>query len=320
VRNNIVYNSANGIVVRSNTNVQVINNTVASNQDRGIEIGNGLNAVLRNNISYGNGTDLVGGAGLISSHNLIGIDPYFVDPTRGDFHLDANSPAVDSGTTQDAPPIDYEGTPRPQGAGVDIGADEYDPRSGVFLDVPSDHWAHDEIETLYQEGYVAGCSSEPLMYCPEATMTRAESAVFVERGIHGTGHLPPEPSAVVFADVPLGEWFAKWASGLWEDGYTAGCGTDPLIYCPLQEHTRTEGTVFFLRMLHGAEYVPPDPVGLFTDVPVGFWGAKWIEAAYGAGLIPACETSPALRFCPDAPLDRAMAAYMMVQAKGIHLP
>ena len=42
--------------------------------------------------------------------------------------------------------------------------------------------------------------------------------------------------------------------------------------------------------------------------------------AYNTGLIPACETSPELRFCPDNPLDRAMAAYMMVQAKGLVLP
>jgi hypothetical protein len=63
--------------------------------------------------------------------------------------------------------------------------------------------------------------------------------------------------------------------------------------------------------------VPPDPAGIFADVDVGIWGAKWAEAAYNAGLIPACETSPELRFCPDDPLDRAMGAYMMVQAKDL---
>jgi hypothetical protein len=186
--------------------------------------------------------------------------------------------------------------------------------------VPFDHWAHDYIEVLYQEGYIAGCSTEPLMYCPESTMTRAESAVFVERGVHGAGYLPPSPTETVFADVPVSEWFSKWATGLWNDGYTAGCGTDPLIYCPLQEHTRTEGTVFFLRMLMGANYVPPDAAGIFSDVPTTFWGAKWIEAAFNAGLIPACETEPELRFCPEDPLDRAMAAFMMVRAKGLSLP
>jgi hypothetical protein len=61
-------------------------------------------------------------------------------------------------------------------------------------------------------------------------------------------------------------------------------------------------------------------VGVFSDVSTGFWGAKWIEAAYNAGLIPACETDPELRFCPDDALDRAMGAYMMVQAKGLKLP
>jgi hypothetical protein len=71
-------------------------------------------------------------------------------------------------------------------------------------------------------------------------------------------------------------------------------------------------------MMHGADYVPPVPAGIFSDVSVDFWGAKWIEAAYDEGLIPACETSPELRFCPDDPLDRAMAAYMMVQAKGLN--
>jgi hypothetical protein len=60
------------------------------------------------------------------------------------------------------------------------------------------------------------------------------------------------------SDVPLWEWFAKWANGLWEDGYTAGCGTNPLMCCPQQEHTRVEGTVFFLRMMHGADYGPLD--------------------------------------------------------------
>jgi hypothetical protein len=195
-----------------------------------------------------------------------------------------------------------------------------DGQAPTFVDVPSNHWAHDYIELLYQDGYIAGCSTSPLMYCPDKVMTRAESAVFVERGIHGADFLPGDPSSQVFGDVPLWEWFAKWASGLWQDGYTSGCGTDPLVYCPLQEHTRAEGTVFFLRMLYGNEYQPPDPSGLFTDVPVNSWSAKWVEAAFSAGLIPACETSPELIFCPEDPLDRAMAAYMMVQAKGLNVP
>ena len=189
-----------------------------------------------------------------------------------------------------------------------------------FVDVAPNHWAYDVIKILYDQGYISGCSADPLMYCPDDNMTRAESAVFVERGLNGSGFTPPSPSNKVFDDVPLTEWYAKWAGALLEDGYTSGCGMDPLVYCPLQQHTRTEGTVFFLRMLNGAAYIPPDPKGIFMDVAPGFWGEKWIEAAYEAGLIPACETSPELKFCPDDPLDRAMAATMMVQAKGLQIP
>jgi hypothetical protein len=69
-------------------------------------------------------------------------------------------------------------------------------------------------------------------------------------------------------------------------------------------------------MKYGPLYVPPNPSGIFSDVTADDWARKWIEKAYNEGLIPACETSPNLRFCPDEPLTRAMAAYMMVQAKG----
>jgi hypothetical protein len=70
-------------------------------------------------------------------------------------------------------------------------------------------------------------------------------------------------------------------------------------------------------MLNGSNYTPtPPPSGLFSDVDLSWWGAPWAEAAYTAGLIPACQTSPDLLFCPNQPLTRAWAAYIMVQAKG----
>jgi hypothetical protein len=41
--------------------------------------------------------------------------------------LSANSPCIDNGTPQAAPPVDIQGNPRPLGKGYDIGADEYKP-------------------------------------------------------------------------------------------------------------------------------------------------------------------------------------------------
>jgi hypothetical protein len=251
------------------------------------------------------------------AHHLWDVDPRFVNPALGDFHLGQDSPAIDTGTTLADVLNDFDGNSRPMGEEYDIGPFEFVGASPIFVDVPYDHWAHHYIEVLFEQGYIAGCSTDPLKYCPDQVMTRAESAVFVERGVHGADYLPIQPAQEVFADVPMNEWFAKWSTALWNDGYTVGCDTNPLIFCPLQEHTRAEGSVFFLRMMHGVDYVPPDPQGTFTDVSLDWWGAKWVEAAYNAGLIPACETEPELRFCPDDPLDRAMGAYMMVRAKGL---
>lgn len=52
------------------------------------------------------------------------IDEVFVDPSGSDYHLSAGSPALDAGRMADAPPADFEGDARPQGAGIDVGADE----------------------------------------------------------------------------------------------------------------------------------------------------------------------------------------------------
>jgi hypothetical protein len=187
----------------------------------------------------------------------------------------------------------------------------------IFGDVPYDHWAYDYIVALFNAGYISGCSEEPHLYCPADSMTRGEGAVFVERGIHYAGYMPADPTEQIFADVPLYMWYAKWASALWDDGYTAGCGTDPLIYCPELYHTRAEGCVFYLRMLHGYDYLPPDPTEqIFADVALDSWYAKWVYDAYDAELILPCQTEPELLFCPDDDLIRDMAAYMMVQAKG----
>lgn len=48
---------------------------------------------------------------------------HFVAP-GSDYHLKADSPAIDAGTATNAPPADFDGAPRPVGAGVDVGAYE----------------------------------------------------------------------------------------------------------------------------------------------------------------------------------------------------
>jgi hypothetical protein len=49
----------------------------------------------------------------------------FEDPEAGDLHLRSGSPAIDRADPTGMPATDFAGTPRPQGAGYDIGAYEY---------------------------------------------------------------------------------------------------------------------------------------------------------------------------------------------------
>ena len=65
-------------------------------------------------------SDIKGG---YSGLGNINSDPLFV--SSGAYELQANSPCINSGTSTGAPSTDIDGTPRPQGAGYDMGAYEF---------------------------------------------------------------------------------------------------------------------------------------------------------------------------------------------------
>ena len=50
------------------------------------------------------------------------------------------------------------------------------------------------------------------------------------------------------------------------------------------------------------------------------WYADWVDAAWEAGIVEPCAIEPSLRFCPENPLSRGVAAFMMVRAMGLELP
>ena len=59
-----------------------------------------------------------------NSLSVTDLDGLFVDLAAADYHSAAGSPTIDAGTSTDAPPIDHDGTTRPQGSAIDIGAFE----------------------------------------------------------------------------------------------------------------------------------------------------------------------------------------------------
>jgi len=113
---------------------------------------------------------------------------------------------------------------------------------GLFLDVPTSHWAAAWIERLANDQITAGCGSG--IYCPEAVVTRAQMAVFLLKAEHGSTYVPPAATGL-FLDVPTSHWAAAWIEKLADEDITAGCGTN--TYCPDNPVTRGQMAVFLTK-------------------------------------------------------------------------
>ncbi|PWB73278.1 MAG: hypothetical protein C3F07_09930 [Anaerolineales bacterium] len=184
----------------------------------------------------------------------------------------------------------------------------------TFSDVPTAYWAWNFIERLYAAGITGGCSTTPLNYCPDSTVTRAQMAVFLLKGVHGSNYTPPAVGGSTgFADVPTTYWAAPWIKQLAAEGITGGCGGGN--FCPDTPVTRAQMAVFLLKSKHGVSYTPPAAVGVFNDVPVGYWADKWIEQLAAEGITGGCGGG---NYCPDTPVTRAQMAVFLV--KTFNLP
>jgi len=139
----------------------------------------------------------------------------------------------------------------------------------AFTDVASSYWAHDAIAMLRFYNITDGCGSNT--FCPEAYVTRAEMAKFIEstfRTIHAYGGpvywdtsfhvLVP---GLTFIDVPSTYWANTWIEELFWDNLTSGCMRDglTLYYCPDANVTRGEMAKFIITAIQPA------------PVTQGFW-------------------------------------------------
>jgi branched-chain amino acid transport system substrate-binding protein len=181
-----------------------------------------------------------------------------------------------------------------------------------FTDVSFNYWASSWIERLYRAGITTGCGTNPLSYCPEQSVTRAQMAIFLERGIHGAAYIPPAGTGLVFVDVPLSYWAVNWIEKFYADGITTGCSTNPLVYCPENPVTRAQMAIFLLRARHGATYTPPSVGGStgFNDMSTGYWAAAWIKQLAAEGITTGCGGG---NYCPEDSVTRAQMAVFLVR-------
>ena len=103
---------------------------------------------------------------------------------------------------------------------------------------------------------------------------------------------------------------------LYADGYTGGCSTAPLKFCPDQIMDRAQAAVFMTRGAFGSGYVPNPSANLFQDnwTP-GTWARPWAEAMRETGLTTGCQLSPTWLYCPWTKLPREQAVIFALKMK-----
>ena len=137
----------------------VMKNNIIAGLHR-VFIRNCVNLIAENNLFY-NRTDpegvqvVIDGVSTYTSNNISSLgpgniygDPLFIRPEwgpNGDFHLQSGSPAIDNGSSSNAPSIDLEYNSRPLGSSFDIGAYEYTPSQSYSHRIYFPHIASNSI-------------------------------------------------------------------------------------------------------------------------------------------------------------------------------
>jgi hypothetical protein len=117
-----------GLQLNAGSNILATNNAIISNTI-GVSATTknylwDYNALWHNTLAY---------SGIVTGAHDVHLDPLFIDPQNGDFHLPFDSPLIDAGFNILAPDHDFDGTPRPIDGNhdnlslTDIGAYEYEP-------------------------------------------------------------------------------------------------------------------------------------------------------------------------------------------------
>jgi glucose/arabinose dehydrogenase len=161
-----------------------------------------------------------------------------------------------------------------------------------FSDIASSTFL-DAIHWLYYEGITGGCGSGK--YCPKASVTRAQMAMFLDRAIG------LDPTTTNFFTDDEGITGEASINRLAASGITGGC--TPTTYCPTNRVTREQMAMFLDRALD----LPSTTTDFFTD-DEGRTGENAINRMAAAGLTGGCS---ATQYCPTASVTREqMAAFL----------
>jgi len=183
-------------------------------------------------------------------------------------------------------------------------------KNPTFSDVGCDHLFYGYIERLYEKNIAAGCSTNPLRYCPDNYITREQMAKFITNA-RGDTYLE-NPCISQFKDVSDSSLFCPYIENIKNQGLVMGsCSSLNWYFCPSSYTTRETMAIWTVL---GIERRAGDLLwNFFSDITDNQFKERLIEKGYVLGIYEGCSSSP-LSFCPTANLTRAQMAKFIVQA------
>jgi len=172
----------------------------------------------------------------------------------------------------------------------------------LFADVPLGYWAYNYIAAIYNAGITKGCSTNPLEYCPEDSVTRGQMAAFIIRAKYGENF--SYTTTPYFTDVPSTHTFFKYVQKLRDDGITVVSGT----YGVDNEVTRGQMAAFIIRAKFGENFTYTT-TPYFSDVPSTHNFFKYVQKMKDEGITTVTGT-----YGVDNIVTRAQMATFLARA------
>ncbi|HEY8449699.1 MAG TPA: S-layer homology domain-containing protein, partial [Bacillota bacterium] len=172
------------------------------------------------------------------------------------------------------------------------------------------HWAAQVVAALASRGVIQGYPDGT--FGPERSVTRAEFATLLVRGLRTERQLPDVGEPLPFADRDV---IPAWAAGSIGVAARQGLlgGYEDGTFRPERPITREEAAVILSRLPEVAE-VAPDPIAYTDADAISAWARLGVVLASGAGLV---EGYPDGSFRPQAPITRAEAAALIERLLGV---
>ena len=169
------------------------------------------------------------------------------------------------------------------------GVEPEEPPTSRFADVDVTEWWMAHVDRLAELAVTHGCATDPLRFCPDKPVTRAQMASFLVRAFQ-----LEDAGTAGFQDVRQSV-HVNSIDALAAAGITAGCSIDPPRYCPNANVKRGQMASFLARALGLVSVAPTSnqyssvsagwrhSCGLGTGGRVHCWGLNDVGQADAPG-------------------------------------